>query len=85
MSATCQVWCHDSSASEDKVFNLSHDLTKESESYNFMSGNFSWYVTALPSLVAIVIEIVQIFSVCHLRYNSFSLSDDLAGLINWSL
>ena len=50
-----------------------------------MSGNFSWYVTALPSLVAIVIEIVQIFSVCHLRYNSFSLSDDLAGLINWSL
>ena len=55
------------------------------ESYNFMSGNFSWYVTALPSLVAIVVEIVQIFSVCHLRYNSFSLSDDLAGLINWSL
>ena len=48
-----------------KVLNMSHDLTKPHDymikrSRNFMIGSSSWYVTTLPSLLAIHIVVVEI-------------------------
>ena len=61
--------CHRSIASGDIKYLICH-VTSENEMIegpcNFIiSESFSWYVTTLPSLVAIDIVAVEMFLVCH--------------------
>ena len=62
-SPSCHVWWSSVWCKwRYKVFNMPRDLTHNvtEGSSNFMSGNYSWYVTILPSLVIIGSVVVEI-------------------------
>ena len=60
---------HWSSASRDIKYLICHMNLQNhviEGSSNFMSGSSSWYISILPSVVALRIVVVEMFLVCHM-------------------